>query len=151
MAYDRYVAICNPLLYPVVMSNRLCTHLESISYAIGFLHPLIHVGKFMGPVSQILIVCKEYLLKDKSANTECFLLVVMAYDRYVAICNPLLYPVVMSNIFCTQLLGVSYIIGFLHPLMHVEEADNKENLQGKGTEESLLQQARKGEQISIEN
>ena len=44
MAYDRYVAICNPLLYPVVMSNRLCTHLKSISYAIGFLHPLIHVS-----------------------------------------------------------------------------------------------------------
>uniref|UniRef100_A0A8C0DF23 Olfactory receptor n=1 Tax=Balaenoptera musculus TaxID=9771 RepID=A0A8C0DF23_BALMU len=44
MAYDRYVSICNPLLYPVVMSNRLCTHLKSISYAIGFLHPLIHVS-----------------------------------------------------------------------------------------------------------
>ncbi|KAM7132432.1 olfactory receptor 5AC1-like [Molossus nigricans] len=54
-----------------------------------------------------------------SANTECFLLVVMAYDRYVAICNPLLYSVVMSNIFCIQLLGVSHIIGFLHPMMHV--------------------------------
>ncbi|XP_058411486.1 olfactory receptor 5AC1-like [Diceros bicornis minor] len=54
-----------------------------------------------------------------SANTECLLLVAMAYDRYVAICNPLLYPVVMSNIFCIQLLGVSYIIGFLHPMMHV--------------------------------
>jgi olfactory receptor len=44
MAYDRYVAICNPLLYLVVMSNRLCTLLISIPYVIGFLHPLIHVG-----------------------------------------------------------------------------------------------------------
>uniref|UniRef100_A0A8C6AW70 Olfactory receptor n=2 Tax=Monodon monoceros TaxID=40151 RepID=A0A8C6AW70_MONMO len=61
----------------------------------------------------------QFYIFASSANTECFLLVVMAYDRYVAICNPLLYPVVMSNIFCTQLLGVSYIIGFLHPLMHV--------------------------------
>ncbi|KAM9201388.1 olfactory receptor 5AC1-like [Dugong dugon] len=54
-----------------------------------------------------------------SATTECFLLVVMAYDRYVAICNPLLYPVVMSNSLCTQLIGVSYVIGFLHSMIHV--------------------------------
>ena len=44
MAYDHYAAILNPLLYPVVMSNRLCTCLISASYAIGFLHPIIHVG-----------------------------------------------------------------------------------------------------------
>ncbi|XP_008589864.1 PREDICTED: olfactory receptor 5AC1-like [Galeopterus variegatus] len=61
----------------------------------------------------------QFYIFASSANTECFLLVAMAYDRYVAICNPLLYPVVMSNIFCIQLLVVSYIIGFLHPMMHV--------------------------------
>ncbi|XP_007951965.1 olfactory receptor 5AC2-like [Orycteropus afer afer] len=54
-----------------------------------------------------------------SATTECFLLVVMAYDRYVAICNSLLYPVVMSNRLCTQLISISYALGFLHPLIHV--------------------------------
>ncbi|XP_038300542.1 olfactory receptor 5AC1 isoform X2 [Canis lupus familiaris] len=67
-----------------------------------------------------LVECiTQFYIFASSANTECFLLVVMAYDRYVAICNPLLYPVVMSNIFCIQLLSVSYIIGFLHPMMHV--------------------------------
>ncbi|ELK19541.1 Olfactory receptor 5H2 [Pteropus alecto] len=67
-----------------------------------------------------LVECiTQFYIFASSANTECFLLVVMAYDRYVAICNPLLYPVVMSKIFCIQLLGVSYIIGFLHPMMHI--------------------------------
>ncbi|XP_075018901.1 olfactory receptor 5AR1-like [Calonectris borealis] len=42
--------------------------------------------------------------------TECYLLAVMAYDRYVAICNPLLYMVTMSQKFCVQLAVGSYII-----------------------------------------
>nr|XP_020754686.1 olfactory receptor 5AC1-like [Odocoileus virginianus texanus] len=54
-----------------------------------------------------------------SATTESFLLVVMAYDRYAAICSPLLYPVVMSNRLCTWLISVSYFIGFLHSAIHV--------------------------------
>ena len=54
-----------------------------------------------------------------SAATENFLLVVMAYDHYAAILNPLLYPVVMSNRLCTCLISASYAIGFLHPIIHV--------------------------------
>ncbi|XP_003508907.1 olfactory receptor 5AC1-like [Cricetulus griseus] len=54
-----------------------------------------------------------------SATAECFLLVAMAYDRYVAICNPLLYLVVMSNRLCVQFISVSYLIGLLHALLHV--------------------------------
>ncbi|XP_036772339.2 olfactory receptor 5AC1-like [Manis pentadactyla] len=61
----------------------------------------------------------QFYFFGSSATTECFLLVVMAYDRYVAICNPLLYPVVMSNNICTQFIGVSYFIGFLHSAIHV--------------------------------
>ncbi|XP_015332696.2 olfactory receptor 10AG1-like [Marmota marmota marmota] len=42
-------------------------------------------------------------------GTESLLLTVMAYDRYVAICNPLQYPVVMSNKVCMQLLAISWV------------------------------------------
>ena len=61
----------------------------------------------------------QYYFFGSSATTECFLLVVMAYDRYAAICSPLLYPVVMSNRLCTCLISASYAIGFLHPIIHV--------------------------------
>uniref|UniRef100_A0A8C8Z918 Olfactory receptor n=1 Tax=Prolemur simus TaxID=1328070 RepID=A0A8C8Z918_PROSS len=47
-------------------------------------------------------------------TTECFLLAVMAYDRFVAICNPLLYSTKMSTQVCVQLLIVAYIGGFLN-------------------------------------
>ncbi|XP_012884584.1 PREDICTED: olfactory receptor 10AG1-like [Dipodomys ordii] len=43
--------------------------------------------------------------------TECFLLAVMAYDRHVAICQPLHYPLLMNPKVCTQLVTGSWISG----------------------------------------
>ncbi|XP_038192951.1 olfactory receptor 502-like [Arvicola amphibius] len=47
-------------------------------------------------------------------TVECFLLAAMAYDRFVAICNPLLYSTKMSTRVCIQLVAGSYIGGFLN-------------------------------------
>jgi olfactory receptor len=43
---------------------------------------------------------------------ECCLLATMAYDRFVAICNPLRYPVIMSRRSCAQLAAASWFSGF---------------------------------------
>uniref|UniRef100_A0A8D2IQR4 Olfactory receptor n=1 Tax=Varanus komodoensis TaxID=61221 RepID=A0A8D2IQR4_VARKO len=52
-------------------------------------------------------------------STECFLLAAMAYDRYVAVCKPLLYPVLMSPAACMLLVVGSYALGLLHSLVHM--------------------------------
>ncbi|XP_055990498.1 olfactory receptor 10AG1-like [Sorex fumeus] len=44
-------------------------------------------------------------------GTECVLLAVMSYDRYVAICNPLHYPLVMNPKVCVQLVTGSWVSG----------------------------------------
>ncbi|XP_004605192.2 olfactory receptor 151-like [Sorex araneus] len=49
---------------------------------------------------------------------ECFMLTAMAYDRYVAICNPLLYSVTMSPKVCNMLVIGVYTIGTWGALAH---------------------------------
>ncbi|KAM3912110.1 olfactory receptor 6F1-like [Leptodactylus fuscus] len=54
--------------------------------------------------------------------TEMFLLTVMAYDRYVAICNPLRYLLIMSPNICTVLIIGSWVCGFIvviGPSLHI--------------------------------
>ncbi|XP_065270842.1 olfactory receptor 12D1-like [Emys orbicularis] len=51
-------------------------------------------------------------------SSEAVLLAVMAYDRYVAICNPLRYRLVMNPRVCLLLAVATWSSGFLHALMH---------------------------------
>ncbi|XP_063152742.1 olfactory receptor 6M1-like [Candoia aspera] len=49
-------------------------------------------------------------------STELLLLSVMSIDRYVAICNPLRYPVIMNSRVCVSLVLGCWVGGFLHIL-----------------------------------
>ncbi|XP_020830120.1 olfactory receptor 5P3-like [Phascolarctos cinereus] len=42
---------------------------------------------------------------------ECLLLAIMAYDRFAAICHPLLYHAIMSQCLCTELVAMTYAAG----------------------------------------
>nr|XP_060623110.1 olfactory receptor 5V1-like [Anolis sagrei ordinatus] len=52
------------------------------------------------------------------AGTECVLLAVMAYDRYVAICSPLHYSSIMSKRACMKMAAFSWFCGLTNSLVH---------------------------------
>ncbi|XP_071972430.1 olfactory receptor 5AP2-like [Engystomops pustulosus] len=50
--------------------------------------------------------------------TECITLAVMAYDRYVAICNPLRYQIIIHKKLCVCLVVFSWTVSFLNAIIH---------------------------------
>ena len=65
-------------------------------------------------------------------STECVLLAVMSYDRYVAVCRPLHYTVVMHSHLCLQLVAVAWCCGFINSFvmcpqtMHLSRCGHRE-------------------------
>nr|XP_017514514.2 olfactory receptor 2AJ1-like [Manis javanica] len=61
----------------------------------------------------------QMFLFTSLVGTECLLLAVMAYDRYVAICHPLHYPILMRPRVCTLLVLTSWLGALLNASIHV--------------------------------
>ncbi|KFP70753.1 Olfactory receptor 1020, partial [Acanthisitta chloris] len=55
----------------------------------------------------------QYYFFGCLAAAECYLLAVMSYDRYLAVCQPLHYPTRMNPELCLQLATTSWVSGFL--------------------------------------
>ncbi|XP_046928346.1 olfactory receptor 1013-like [Lynx rufus] len=63
----------------------------------------------------------QFFFSAGLAYSESYLLAAMAYDRYTAISNPLLYFQAMSSRLCTGLVAVSYFGGFLNSTLITSE------------------------------
>ncbi|KAL1776380.1 olfactory receptor 2A12 [Sigmodon hispidus] len=62
--------------------------------------------------------CLQMFVFGALGMTECTFFVVMAYDRYVAICHPLRYTVILNWGLCIWLAVGSWICGFFSALLH---------------------------------
>ncbi|XP_004717376.1 olfactory receptor 12D2-like [Echinops telfairi] len=92
---------CLDICYSTVTLPKMLENFLSPNKAISFVGCIsqLHFFHFLG-------------------STEAMLLAVMAFDRFVAICKPLRYTVIMNHQHCTQMAGTVWVIGFSHALMH---------------------------------
>lgn len=76
--------------------------------------PWMLVGFLSADKTVFIRLCiMQYFFASGLASTECYLLSVMSYDRYLAICRPLHYAILMSHRFCQYLAYGSWISGFM--------------------------------------
>ena len=74
--------------------------------------PIMLIGFLRHRLPLLVAGCEAQLCSVVMFGTaECFLLAAMAYDRYVAICLPLLYSTHMSPRVCVVLVGACYLGG----------------------------------------
>nr|XP_020856277.1 LOW QUALITY PROTEIN: olfactory receptor 8D1-like [Phascolarctos cinereus] len=112
MAYDRYVAICSPLLYNVIMSPRVCSFLVTGVYTMGISVALVHTScmarlSFCGPN-----VIKHYfcdiipLLKLSCSSTylnELLVLVIATFNVFSTTAAIFIsYAFILTSILCIQ-------------------------------------------------
>ncbi|XP_037691056.1 olfactory receptor 4K15-like [Choloepus didactylus] len=97
----------------IMLSNLSILDVFLATYATPkMIHDFLHAPKtisFEGCMAQVFLL-------HVFAGGEMVLLVVMAYDRYVAICKPLHYATIMNFCKCTGLVVGSWVIGIMHSL-----------------------------------
>ncbi|XP_027765949.1 olfactory receptor 14J1-like [Empidonax traillii] len=102
MCYDRYVAICKPLHYGILLGSRACAHMAAAAWASGFLNSLLHtantfslplcqgnaLGQFFCEIPQILkLSCSHsgylreigLMLFSCCVAFGCFIFIVFSY------------------------------------------------------------------------
>ncbi|XP_018424100.1 PREDICTED: olfactory receptor 5G3-like [Nanorana parkeri] len=75
----------------------------------NLLHIILEGGRTM-PFLECIV---QFQLFGASTGTECLLLTVMSYDRYLAICNPLSYVTVMGTRLKRHLVAWSWVLSFV--------------------------------------
>lgn len=101
-----YFFLCNLALLDLCYSSA-CT-------------PTVLEGLLVQRLTVTISQCmSQMFLALTLGQTECFLLTVMAWDRYVAICNPLYYQQVLGSEACVKLASLAWIGGFCFALLSV--------------------------------
>ncbi|XP_074121612.1 olfactory receptor 10T2-like [Sminthopsis crassicaudata] len=96
MYFFLFVLSLSETCYTLIIIPKMLTNLLSTDKTISFTGCAAQLYFFIG------LAC-----------TNCFLIAVMGYDRYVAICNPLNYMLIISRATCIQLVLTCAFCGFM--------------------------------------
>ncbi|KAM9313173.1 olfactory receptor 11A1-like [Gastrophryne carolinensis] len=85
--------------------------LLDVMLATDILPNLLHIVLYEGTMSLAGCII-QFSIFATAEVSECFLLALMSYDRYFAICRPLHYGAVISQKFCMRSVCVIWLLGF---------------------------------------
>ncbi|XP_074043601.1 olfactory receptor 8B3-like [Macrotis lagotis] len=115
------------LIILIRMNSQLHTPMYYFIFNLSFID-LCYTSVFTPKMLMNFIVKKSFISYSECMYqlfffcffgiSESYVFTIMAYDRYVAICNPLLYNVTMSNQVCSWLLSGAYVMGFAGSMTH---------------------------------
>ncbi|XP_053409634.1 olfactory receptor-like protein OLF3 [Nycticebus coucang] len=91
--------------------------LVDVSYATSIVPQMLVHFLAKQKVIPLLSCAAQLFFSLALGGIEFVLLAVMAYDRYVAVCDPLRYSVIMSGGLCTRLAITSWVSGSINSLM----------------------------------
>nr|XP_002714229.1 olfactory receptor 2B11-like [Oryctolagus cuniculus] len=74
---------------------------------------LFNLGSSKKTISYMGCAIQLYIFHTMG-GTECLLLALMSFDRYVAICRPLHYPLIMNQRICTLLVSIVWLSGITY-------------------------------------
>ncbi|XP_053320026.1 olfactory receptor 1361-like [Spea bombifrons] len=80
---------------------------------------MLHIILREGCATSLSRCFTQFYFISLSGINECFLLTVMSYDRYLAICNPLRYSTIMDLKLCILLASISWACGIAFALPHI--------------------------------
>ncbi|XP_073510985.1 olfactory receptor 1500-like [Phyllobates terribilis] len=80
---------------------------------------LLHILLNNGATITFVDCITQFYFLGALETVECFLLGMMSYDRYVAICNPLRYSTIMTSRYCTLLTVIIWVFGFSIVLIYI--------------------------------
>ncbi|XP_029435653.1 olfactory receptor 5V1-like [Rhinatrema bivittatum] len=108
---DRHLHI--PMYF--FLANLSVLDISSLTVTVPKLLTILLTGNKTISFSECIIQMYWFLT---GLGIEFLLLTAMAYDRYVAICNPLRYTIVMNRKVCVLLAVISWLTGFLEVIPH---------------------------------
>ncbi|XP_053555793.1 olfactory receptor 11A1-like [Bombina bombina] len=106
------VLTCNHLHSPMyIFLSNLST--SEIFFTTCVVPNMLYVIFEGGGIMSVAGCLTQFYVFGSLISVECFLLAVMSYDRYLAICFPLRYHSLMDSRLCIQLAVLSWMLGFL--------------------------------------
>ncbi|XP_045872711.1 olfactory receptor 8D2 [Meles meles] len=117
MAYDRYVAICSPLLYNIIMSHKICSIMMAVVYSLGLFGATVHTTRML-----VLSFCGSHVV----SHYFCDILPLLTLSCSSTHINEILLFIIggVNTLAPTLAILISYAF-ILLSILHIRSAEGQ--------------------------